>query len=185
MSSNTTTELQKWLDLLQEGQDQGRVKLIDHACERLRKLTRRMLRGYLLVRKFEQTDDVLQNSMLRLFKALADMTPENLRHFFNLAAQQIRRELLDLAKHHARHEKTGTEAEGTSPDDEPSTLAQWTEFHETVETLPDDEREVFSLLWYEELTQAEAAEVLGISTRTVIRRWQAARIKLEKALYGE
>ena len=77
----TTTELQKWLDLLRDGDPAGQGKLIDHACERLRKLTRKMLRGYPVVRRWEQTDDVFQDAMLRLYKALVDVTPESLRHF--------------------------------------------------------------------------------------------------------
>jgi RNA polymerase sigma factor (sigma-70 family) len=181
---NTTTNLQFWLELMQAGDGQARQELMGHACERLRKLTRRMLRGYPLVRRWEQTDDVLQNSMMRLYRALADVTPESLRHFYSLAGVQIRRELLDLAKHHARldgqtDQQMRDEADGS---DDPCNLAQWTEFHQQVEALPEDEREVFNLLWYEELTQAEAAEILGIAVRTVIRRWQAARVRLYKVL---
>ncbi len=63
-----------------------------------------------------------------------------------------------------------------------ATWLEWTEFHQQVEALPEDEREVFNLLWYGELTQAEAAEILGIAVRTVIRRWQAARVRLYKVL---
>jgi RNA polymerase sigma factor (sigma-70 family) len=185
MSGHTTTELQRWLDLLRAGDQQGRTKLLDHACERLRKLCRRMLRGYPLVRRWEQTDDVLQNAMLRLYRALLDVHPESLRHFYNLAAQQIRRELLDLARKHAQQDTPSEPNTEEAADlDEPATLAQWTEFHASVESLPEDEREVFSLLWYEELTQLEVAELLKISTRTVIRRWQSARYLLHLALYG-
>jgi RNA polymerase sigma-70 factor (ECF subfamily) len=184
---NTTTKLQFWLDLMQAGDGQARQELMGHACERLRKLTRRMLRGYPLVRRWEQTDDVLQNSMMRLYRALADLTPESLRHFYSLAGVQIRRELLDLAKHHARSDGAAEREMKDEADesDDPSNLAEWTEFHEQVEALPDDEREVFNLLWYEELTQAEAAEILGIAVRTVIRRWQAARVRLYRVLQEE
>lgn len=178
---HTTTKLQHWLDLMRRGDDHARTELIGHACERLRLLTRRMLRGYPLVRRWEQTDDVLQNAMLRLYRALADVMPDSLRHFYNLAALQIRRELLDLAKHHARNDgQIEAAPEPTDHGDEPSNLLQWSEFHRLVETLPADEREVFTLVWYHDLSQAEAANVLGISVRTVIRRWQAARIRLQK-----
>jgi len=44
---------------------------------------------------------------------------------------------------------------------------------------------VFSLLWYDEVTQEETAAVLGISLRTVKRRWLSARRLLAKALHGE
>ena len=33
---------------------------------------------------------------------------------------------------------------------EPSDLMEWTEFHEQVEALPEEEREVFNLVWYEQ-----------------------------------
>jgi RNA polymerase sigma factor (sigma-70 family) len=172
----TTTKLQHWLDLMRKGDDRGRTELCSHACERLRLLTRRMLRGYPLVRRWEQTDDVLQNAMLRLYRALADVTPDSLRHFYNLAALQIRRELLDLARHHARiDDGEKRAAEPADEDGEPSSLV-----HSQVDALPDDEREVFALVWYHDLSLAEAAGVLGVSVRTVIRRWQAARIRLQK-----
>lgn len=177
---HTTTKLQHWLDLMKEGDNQARTELIGHACERLRLLTRRMLRGYPLVRRWEQTDDVLQNAMLRLYRALANVTPDSLRHFYNLAALQIRRELLDLAKHHARNDGQIEPGEPPDADGEPSSLVEWSEFHSLVESLPAEEREVFALVWYHDLSLAEAAEVLGVSTRTVIRRWQAARIRLQK-----
>ena len=41
------------------------------------------------------------------------------------------------------------------------------------------------MLWYQGLTQAEAAELLGVSSRTVKRRWQTARLRLFEALGGE
>jgi len=183
---NTTTRLQFWLDLMQAGDGQARQELCGHACERLRKLTRRMLRGYPLVRSWEQTDDVLQNSMMRLYRALADVTPESLRHFYSLAGVQIRRELLDLAKHHARLDGQQRPRKDEADDSEnPCNLAEWTEFHQQVEALPEDEREVFNLLWYGEVTQAEAADILGIAVRTVIRRWQAARVRLYKVFHDD
>jgi RNA polymerase sigma-70 factor (ECF subfamily) len=50
--------------------------------------------------------------------------------------------------------------------------------------LPDKEREVFNLLWYEGLSQQEAASVLSIDVRTVKRHWQSARIMIYEALDG-
>jgi DNA-directed RNA polymerase specialized sigma24 family protein len=41
------------------------------------------------------------------------------------------------------------------------------------------------LLWYQELTQAEAAAVLGVSEREVRRRWRSARELLRHALPDE
>ena len=67
----------------------------------------------------------------------------------------------------------------------PASLAEWTEFHQQVERLPDEAREVFDLVWYEGLSQVEAAALLGVPLRTLKRRWRAARELLSRALYGE
>ena len=58
-------------------------------------------------------------------------------------------------------------------------------FHEAVERLPAEERDVFGLLWYQGMTHAQAAEVLGVATKTVQRRWASARLLLQDALDGE
>ena len=65
---------------------------------------------------------------------------------------------------------------------EPSTLTAWTEFHEKVQRLPEAEREVFDLLWYQGLTQPEAAAMLGVTDRTVKNRWRSAKLRLQEML---
>jgi RNA polymerase sigma factor (sigma-70 family) len=50
--------------------------------------------------------------------------------------------------------------------------------------LPTENREVFDLLWYQELSQAEAAALLRVSEQTIKRRWQSARRDLHQALGG-
>ena len=183
--------IQGWLDQLRAGDESARGKLLDSACQRLERLTRRMLANYPRLKRWEQTDDVLQNALLRLYRSLAEVQPANVRDFFRLAALNIRRELLDLAKHYygprglgARHASMAgeTDSQGNAAPFEPAApsmdqdrLAFWTEFHSRVERMPDEEREVFDLLWYQELSQAEAATLLNVSERTVKRRWAAAR----------
>jgi RNA polymerase sigma-70 factor (ECF subfamily) len=68
--------------------------------------------------------------------------------------------------------------------DDPLKLAAWREFHEAVQKLPANEREVFELLWYQGLSQEEAAELLGCDRSTVKRRWRGARTSLHGALRG-
>jgi len=47
-----------------------------------------------------------------------------------------------------------------------------------VERLPDEEREAFDLLFYGGMEQHEAAALLGISERTLRRRWQSSKLML-------
>jgi len=96
--SPQTLHVQACLDRVRGGGEAARGELLRRACERLRNLARKMLRGYPNVRRWEQTDDVVQGAAVRLHWALRQMTVETSRGFFRLAALNIRRELLDLAK---------------------------------------------------------------------------------------
>ncbi len=198
--SQATLRIQYCLDRLRQGDAAAHAELIAVAAERLRLLTRRMLRDYPGVHRWEQTDDVMQNAVLRLCRALEAMPLTTPRDFFRVAALQVRRELRDLARRYFGPEGLGAHhgSQAASPDDaapalrEPSDpsrnpvhLAAWTNFHEKVEALPEEERDVFDLLWYQELTVAEAAKMLNLSESTVKRRWQAARRRLHDLLGGE
>lgn len=185
-----TTKLQNWLAIGRQGND-VLDEIIEHACERLRLLTHKMLRSYPRVRRWSETDDVLQNAMMRLHRSLAEVKPESPAEFYGLAATQIRRELIDLARHYygneglgAHHHTDGGQAVERKPDErsEPETLEGWTKFHEQVDRLPEEEREVVGLLWYEGLSQPEAAATLGVSLATLKRRWQAARLALSETV---
>jgi len=189
-----TTDLQNQLKRLSEGCPESRRTIIEHCCDRLRTMARRMLRKYPGVGRWSETDDVLQASLLRLHRALATVHPESTRKFYGLASTQIRRELIDLARSYygpqglgAKHDSDGGDAAAEHPDptEEPHSISAWTEFHEAVSDLPEDQREVFSLLWYSGLTQADAARVLGISLATLKRRWVSARLILKEKCGGD
>ncbi len=196
-SDDRTTVIQGWLDRLQAGDDSARDALLATASDRLARLARKMLKGFPGVGRWEQSADVLQNALIRLDRALRSVVPPTAQDFFRLAAAQIRRELIDLTRHYqgpaglgANHDTRGeshrTDEPGQPADStyEPGQLAAWTEFHARIESLPDADRELFDLLWYQGLTQAEAALVLGVSERTVNKRWIAARLSLRDALGG-
>ena len=53
---------------------------------------------------------------------------------------------------------------------------------EAIESLPEDEREVFDLVGIQGLTIPEAATVIGVSERTVQRRLHRARALLAEQL---
>jgi RNA polymerase sigma-70 factor (ECF subfamily) len=197
-----TTVIQGCIDRLRAGDESARAALLDCAADRLARLARKMLKGYPGVARWEQGDDVAQNAMIRLDRALRAIAPPTARDFFRLAAAQVRRELIDLARHyqgphglgahHATQADRGDSADGAamaaeSPDTtyDPSRLADWAEFHGAVATLGEADRELFDLLWYHGLTQAEAAAILGVTERTVNSRWLAARVRLGDSLGGQ
>jgi RNA polymerase sigma-70 factor (ECF subfamily) len=196
MRADQTSVLQRCLDRVHVGELTARDELIERAQERLRRLTGKMLADFPRLRDRVELDDVFQNAMLRLCRSLLEVTPGSVRAFFRLAAVQVRRELIDLARHYfgpeslaARMERatTGDFSPNRDPSDhslDPARLAVWTDFHRQVELLPEDEREVFDLLWYQGVPQPEAADLLRVDVRTVRRRWLSARRKLSEALRG-
>ena len=191
------TEARDLLDRLRAGDGSARDRLIALAQARFVALARAMLRRFPHVRRWEQTDDLLQAALVRLHRSLAEVRPEGVRHFDNLAAAQIRRELIDLARRYhgpeglgANHHTDGADPGGrlaqvADGSGRPESLEEWAAFHEAVERLPEEERRVMDLLWYRGLTHAQAAEALGVATKTVQRRWASARLMIRDALGGE
>jgi RNA polymerase sigma-70 factor (ECF subfamily) len=201
-SDDRTSVIQGWVDRLGLGDESARESLLRCAGDRLGRLTRKMLKGYPGVARWEQDEDVLQNALIRLDRALKTVAPPTARDFFRLAAAQVRRELIDLARHYGgprglgANQATNAGIEGSAnswvddptPIDathEPGRLALWTDFHRAVERLSDADRELVDLLWYQGLTQTEAATILGVTERTVHSRWVAARLRITEALGGQ
>ena len=164
-TTGSDTQLQGLLDQSLAGNPAAKEALLHHACERLLKLTKKMFHGHPGLRRWMQTDDVFQGSLVRLHRALSQVEVRDVRHFFNLATVQIRRELLDLARktfgphgigrnHHTDHQPAD-ESGGTlhRVSEEPEDLERWESFHQQIETLPAHEREVFDLIYYEGLEQ--------------------------------
>jgi len=142
---------------------------MSHACDRLRSSASRMLKTNPRVRRWAETDDVLQNSLIRLHRSMAEVRPESARQFYGLATTHIRRELIDLARKQygaegvgANHHTDGGIATENRPNNsQPDNIEAWAKFHEVVEDLPEPEREVVNLLWYEEPDGARTLGQLG------------------------
>jgi RNA polymerase sigma factor (sigma-70 family) len=185
--------LAECLKTLSTGDDRARVKILEVCNARLRELSHRLLGKFAKVRRWDDTDDVAQNAALRLYKALGEAVPDSPKGLMGLMATQIQRELLDLARKHsgpmsyaANH---GTNVrEGSSSgaqivegvadqagQDEEIPIERWELFHQAVESLPEELREVFKLTWYLGLEREAIGKSLGMSVRTVSRRWQEAR----------
>jgi RNA polymerase sigma-70 factor (ECF subfamily) len=179
--------IQVLLDRLQNGDESVRDELIWYSCERLKSLARKMMKPFSRLYRWEETDDVFQDAMLRLHRSLEGIKPESVAQFFALAATQIRRTLLDMARRYFGPEGPGMylHCDAATASDEPASPGQWTEFYEVLATLPEDERMVVDLLWFDGLTQAEAAIALGVNERTIRRRWYSARYLLYKVLRHE
>jgi RNA polymerase sigma-70 factor (ECF subfamily) len=190
-SSFDTVQLHHYLDHLRDGDAEATDAFLRRVCGRLERLAHGMLRSFPNVKRWVDTGDVLQGALMRLLHTLRATQPESTRHFANLAALHIRRELLDLARHYRnRHDPpAGGSANGhetpeiADQNNDPATdLDRWSAFHEEVDRLPAEEREVIGLTFYHGWTQAQIAELFGVDERTIRRRWRSAALKLKEIL---
>lgn len=186
-----------------EGDASARENLAAAVYERLVRLSRKMLRdGSGAVQRWEQTEDLAHAAWFRIQRALEDPSVDvsDHVHFFRLAARHIRFELIDLYRRHtganglaANHHTTpvGSENEAAHDDGErfaanltsdPKRLAAWGEFHILVDGLPEKEKEIVDLLWYQGLKQQDAADLLGVDVKTIKRRWRDVKIRLSELL---
>jgi RNA polymerase sigma-70 factor (ECF subfamily) len=183
--------VQRW----QDGDPEAADALVRAVGRRLEHITRKMLRGFPTVHACTQTDDVLQGTLLRLLNTLRRFQPESTRHFFNLAALHVRRELIDLARRFHRAEFVRPASADPTDDSAGDGLVQtaaaedddldlWGRFHEAVEQLEPEEREVVGLVFYHGWRKAEIAELFQVDERTIRRRWQSACLRLHQ-LVGE
>jgi RNA polymerase sigma factor (sigma-70 family) len=206
VNDETRAVLQASLERAVTGDGEARRRLLELTRDRLVRHARRFLHGrYARLEPLAQTDDVVQQLYVKIlqnqdrFWVNARGEPvRSLAEFFGHASAWMRDVLCDqLRKAYGRDDNRpavvpldGSPSD-TGPRYEPSSntldgekVQRWTEFHEAAARLPDDQRAVFDLLWYQEMSQAEAAGLLGIAVPTVKLRWLKARLQVQQALGG-
>ncbi len=188
MSDDATVQLQLLIDRAGRGDAGARRELLERACARLRRLAATVFYGsFPALRRRHELDSVVHDAWLRLLQALDKTSPPTVADFFRLAAHKVRQVLLDMAERQRR--LGGREVLGAGGADgeaghthDPARLALWTEFHERVASLADDERAVFETHYYLDLPQAEVAKFLNLHPRKVSYLWVAATEKLAEGL---
>jgi RNA polymerase sigma-70 factor (ECF subfamily) len=187
----TTAAVQRYLDALAGDQPAEPIvrALLDRAVRRLQ-----LLCSNLLYRKYRRLtlpplnlspDEMLSAVVERLLKAMRSVRPETVRQFFALVNQHMRWELNDLARRLDEQPDVARLDEGQVPAPSSSgSLLTPTgrRVLEAIDRLPEEEREVFDLLRIQGMTQAEAAEVLDVSAKTVQRRLNHSLLLLAKDL---
>jgi hypothetical protein len=200
MTADSTGQRQNLIDRLFAGEEAALDELTDRASKRLLGLAHQALKGHARVRPLADTGAVLRESLPGLRQALQALVAKgapklSVVEFFCLAAKHMRGELLQLVERLERQARAGaaldTPGQADSSTDNPplpqpstasgegsSVLSFWTEFHREVEALPDMDRKVFELLFYNEIGQAEAASFLQVDQRAIQRHWVSAKRRL-------
>src|SRR5947208_13551172 len=148
--TDDSVHLQALIDRAGTGDRAARRELLERACDRLRRLAARIFReSFPALRDRHELDSVVHETWLRLAQALEAASPPTVADFFRLAAHKIRQVLLDMADKHRKlavREAVGLSGVGGPPSDgtyDPARLAEWTEFHRRVDSLPADQKAVF------------------------------------------
>jgi RNA polymerase sigma factor (TIGR02999 family) len=181
-SADVTRLLQQWSN----GQERALDRLVPHIHQELRKLAA----GYL---KRERPDHTLQPTALvnEAFLKLIDQRAvkwQNRAHFFGIAAQAMRRILVDHARTHAAG-KRGGGLRRVPLDDEhliagtvDVDLLALDEALTRLATIDPQQSRIVELRFFGGLTMEETAEVMRISPATIGREWRIAKAWLSAEL---
>jgi RNA polymerase sigma factor (TIGR02999 family) len=144
----------------------------------------------------ERPGHVLQTTALvnEVYLRLIDGTRvewQNRAHFFGIAAQMMRRILVDFARSDRRVKRGGkalrvslTEAAGNAQE-QTADLAALDDALTVLAGLHERQSRVVELRFFAGLSLEEIAEVLKVSVGTVRRDWSMARAWLRRELQGD
>lgn len=171
------------------GNESAASRLWDMVYDELRRVAHRELLG-------ERAGHTLSTTALvhEAYLKLVDQNQiswNNRQHFLAVCSKIMRHILVDYARHRGRQKRQGSHK--VVPLDDATIMAD-TRSEELI-ALDDalqhlsamDERlsKVVELRFFGGLTTRETANVLGISTRTVERDWQRARVHLYQMIHPE
>jgi RNA polymerase sigma factor (TIGR02999 family) len=182
-SGNRVTLL---LDAVGRGESHAAEELLPLVYEELRRRAGKLL-------AFERRDHTLQRTALVHEAYLKLVGPgasfQSRLHFFNAAALAMRRILVKHASRRGRLKRGGGRARVNLVDidvaDKSRQVLDWLELEEALKELEQvspRRHEVVMLRFFSGRTEAEIAEMLGVSEPTVRRDWGAARIWLYRTM---
>ena len=189
MSTPQSHEVTQLLLAWNKGDQAALDKLIPLVHVELRRLARNYMRrertGHTL-----QTTALINEAYLRLIDQ-KNVHWQNRAHFFGIAAQLMRRILVDHARTKKRAKRGGSDvrvsfSEATiKAKDQDLDIVALDEALERLAKIDEQQSKIVELRFFSGLTVEETAEVLSISPATVKRDWSMAKAWLHRELTGE
>jgi RNA polymerase sigma-70 factor, ECF subfamily len=186
MAAEPRNEVTRILDEWKGGDRGAPERLMPFVYDELRRLARSFLSRERAAHTLQPTA-LVHEAYLRLVEQTR-VNWQNRAHFYGVAASMMRRVLIDHARAHAT-EKRGGSAIRLSIEDVQIPLEQRAAgllaLDEALGRLAQlDERKckVVEMRFFAGLSDEEIAEVLGVTSRTVLRDWKTARLWLYREL---
>lgn len=174
------------LHRLNAGDKGATDQLITVVYDELRRLAGACMRRECVDHTLQPTA-LVNEAWLRLVEQ-REWNPQNRAHFFGMAAQLMRRILIDHARA-ANAEKRGRNQVIVSPEnamavavDDPTQLLDIHRALERLDQLDPRRAQIVEMRFFGGLSIDEIAEILGVAPRTVDRQWRAARAWLGREL---
>ena len=190
MNDNAPNEITQMLIELTDGNKDVVNQILPHIYDELRRLAGSYLRR-------ERSDHTLQPTALvhEAYMKLIDQKQvqwQNRAHFFGIAAQVMRRILMDHARKH-KADKRGGDAEKLPLEEEilivshdrSAELVALDDALETLAKLDEQKARIVELRYFGGLSIEETAEVMGVSVPTINRQWRMAKAWLYSEVAGD
>ena len=168
------------------GDQSARDQLMPLVYEELHRLAHRQIRkerpGHTL-----QTSALVNEAFVRLVNQ-KNMQWQGRAHFFAIAAQMMRRILVDYARHRLYAKRGGDALQVTLDEDlivadqRSADVIALDDALNELAIIDDRKRKVVELRFFGGLSIEETAEVLGVSPGTVMRDWTLAKAWLKRAM---
>jgi RNA polymerase sigma factor (TIGR02999 family) len=184
------SEITRILSAIHQGDPSAADELLPLVYDELRKLAAARMAvespGHTL-----QPTALVHEAYLRLVGRGDDQRWDGRGHFFAAAAEAMRRILIESARRKLGPERGGDltrrdlDPDQPAPPDSSPRLLALDEALDRLAAVEPRAAEVTRLRYFAGLSVAEAASVLGISSRTADADWAYARAWLVTALHGE
>jgi RNA polymerase sigma-70 factor (ECF subfamily) len=189
MPAPTTQQVTELLQAWRQGDETALDRLLPVVHQELRRLARRyMLRersGHTL-----QPTALVNEAYLRLVNA-RQVNWQNRAHFFALSAQVMRRILVDSARAHTEQKRGGGNPRITLDEDfmgaqeKGQNLVALDDALKALAAVDPRKDRVVELRFFGGLSVEETAEVLKVSSNTVLRDWRLAKMWLKREMNKE
>ena len=180
--ADITAQLQAW----RAGESSARETLFPMVYEELRRIARRQLKNERMGHTLDTTALVHEAYLKLIDQTRADFADRS--HFFAVAANAMRRILVDYARRYLADKRGGAPRRVSLSEDmlvaeeRADTLIAVDEALNELSRIDPRLSRVVECRFFGGLTDEETAEILGVTARTVRRDWTKAKAWLHKML---